>query len=77
MFYSVINQALNMAEIDYGDKKNWYKDLAGAELDEDGKPIVGTSEAEKWFKKYIASYLNIVKVEIQPDGNILKKWSQK
>jgi len=30
MFYSVINQALNMAEIDYGDKKNWYKDLAGA-----------------------------------------------
>ena len=60
-----------MAEIDYGDKKNWYKDLAGAELDEDGKPIVGTSEAEKWFKKYIAPYLNIVKVEIQPDGNFI------
>lgn len=34
-FYSSINQAIKMAEVDYGDKKIWYEDLEGAQMDED------------------------------------------
>ena len=48
-FYSAFNQAILMAEKDYGDKSYWYEDLKGAELDDDGNPIEGSSEAEKWF----------------------------
>lgn len=37
-FYSTINQAVRLAEVDYGDKKYWYADLTGAEIDKDGNP---------------------------------------
>ena len=52
-FYSAINQAVKMAEVDYGDKKIWYQDVEGAALDDEGKPVPGSSEAEKWFNKYV------------------------
>ena len=67
-FYSAMNQAVLMAENDYGDKKIWYQDLAGADTDEDGNAIEGTSEAEEWFKKYLAPYLKISKIESMKDG---------
>ncbi len=38
-FYSAINQAVKMAETDYGEKSYWYEDLAGAEIDKDGNPV--------------------------------------
>lgn len=67
-FYSVMNQAILMAEKDYGDKKIWYQDLQGVDLDEDGKPIAGSSEQEKWFKKYIAPYIKITETKINSSG---------
>lgn len=70
-FYSSINQAVKMAEVDYGDKKIWYQDLAGAELDDEGKPVPGSSEAEKWFNKYLAPYMKIIKTEILSDGSLM------
>lgn len=38
-FYSAINQAIMLAENDYGDKKIWYQDLAGADIDDEGNII--------------------------------------
>lgn len=70
-FYSAMNQAILMAENDYGDKKYWYKDLKGAQLDEDGKPIPGSSEQEIWFNKYLAPYLNITEHETLSDGSYI------
>ena len=61
-FYSVINQAILMAEKDYGDKKYWYEDLAGAEIDKDGNVVSGSSQQEKWFRKYLAPYLKTTKI---------------
>lgn len=70
-FYSAINQAVKMAEVDYGDKKFWYQDLKGAELDKDGNPVAGSSESEKWFKKYLAPYLKITSIETKTDGSFI------
>lgn len=39
-FYSSVNQAVKLAEVDFGDKKLWYADLAGAQKDEDRKSVV-------------------------------------
>ena len=60
-FYSVINQAIKMAEVDYGDKVYWWEDVKGAEIDKDGNPVPGTSASEKWFNKYLAPYMKILK----------------
>ncbi len=70
-FYSTINQAVKMAEVDYGDKKIWFEDLTGADLDDDGNPVAGTSEQEKWFNKYLAPYLKIIKTKTLSDGSFM------
>ena len=70
-FYSAINQAVLMAEKDYGDKKVWYEDLAGADVDEEGNIIEGSSEAEVWFRKYLAPYMKITKMETLSDGSFI------
>lgn len=70
-FYSTINQAVKMAEVDYGDKKFWFEDVAGAELDKDGNPIEGSSDSEKWFNKYLAPYMKIIKIETLSNGTFI------
>ncbi len=70
-FYSSINQAILMAEADYGDKKIWYEDLKGAEFDKDGNPIPGSSPAEKWFNKYLKPYLKVIKTETTSYGALI------
>ena len=67
-FYSAINQAVKMAEVDYGDKKFWYEDLKGAEIDKDGNVIQGSSESEKWFRKYLAPYIKYTSIKTKSDG---------
>ncbi len=39
--YSGINQAILLAEKDYGDRKYWFTDFNNVELDDEGKPING------------------------------------
>lgn len=70
-FYSSINQAIMLAEVDYGDKKYWYQDVKGAEIDKDGNPVAGSSDAEKWFNKYLAPYMKIIKTETLADGSYM------
>lgn len=70
-FYSSINQAVKMAEVDYGDKKIWWEDVEGASFDDENKPVPGTSEAEKWFNKYFSPYMKIIKTETLSDGSFI------
>ena len=67
-FYSAMNQAVKMAEVDYGDKKIWYQDLYGLAVDSEGNPIEGSSNVDIWFQKYLAPYLKIVNKKILADG---------
>ena len=50
-FYSVINQAIIMAEADYGDKSLWINE--------------GNDKSKRveWFKKYLFPYMKVVKYE--------------
>ena len=84
-FYSSINQAIVRSEVDNGDKKYWFDDLSGAQMDDEGKPIDGSSETQKWFNTYLAPYMQILKQEIDstgrlivyfPDGSAMKQSSE-
>ncbi len=84
-FYSAINQAVTMAENDYGEKNYWYADLQGAQTDDEGNLIPDSSESLKWFNKYLAPYMAIIKTEelsdgtfivYFPDGSALKQYQQ-
>lgn len=70
-FYTSINQAVLLAEAKYGDKKYWYQDLKGAQIDSDGKPVEGSSEAEKWFKMYLGSNMNVLHYSIDNRGCLI------
>lgn len=70
-FYSAMNQAVLRAENDYGDKKIWYQDLAGADIDDEGNVIEDSSEAEAWFRKYLAPYIKITKIETVRQGAMI------
>ena len=49
--YSTMNQAIRMAELDYGDRENWFVDYA----DKD--------EQKAWIKKYILPYIKYNKFD--------------
>ncbi|PWL78741.1 hypothetical protein DBY21_03685 [Candidatus Gastranaerophilales bacterium] len=71
-FYTSINQAILMAEKDYGDKKYWYQDVTNTtQKDEDGNFIKGSNKAELWFNQYLAPYLNILRSETLNDGTFV------
>lgn len=50
-FYSVINQAIAMAEADYGDKIYWFSE---------GNNV---RKRDAWFQKYFFPYMKIIKSE--------------
>lgn len=67
-FYSVMNQAVMLSESENGDKKDWFEDLSGMKIDEDGNPIEGTSLALNWYNKYLAKYIKTTKITIDSQG---------
>ena len=69
-FYTIFNQALQMAEAEYGDKKDWYIDALGVDLDEEGNPIYETSDIDKWFSKYLSQFI-VLKKKIDTSGRVL------
>ena len=50
-FYSSMNQAIRMAELDYGPRETWFEDNNDPALQ------------EAWIKKYIVPYMNIIKTD--------------
>ena len=69
-FYSSINQAVKLSEIDNGDKKLWYKDVSGGVPDKDGN-LPSTSDAQEWFETYLAPYMKISKIGMYKEGSLL------
>lgn len=67
-FYSIMNQAIKMAEVEHGDKKLWYEDTGGLELDADGKPIAGSSKVLTWYNTYLAKYITTTKITVASNG---------
>ncbi len=69
-FYTIFNQAIQLAETEYGDKKYWYLDASGVDLDEDGKPILETSKIDQWFKKYLSRFI-VLERKSDTSGRVL------
>ncbi len=69
-FYSTFNNAIRMAEVQYGDRKIWYSDTGGVDLDEEGKPIEGTAKIDEWFQKYFSAFI-VIKKTIKKDGQLI------
>lgn len=67
-FYSMINQAVQRAEADYGDRTYWYQDTNTIDADQDGKPIPGSSTIEKWWNKYMAPYIKTVNTKYNEEA---------
>ena len=68
-FYFAINQAIVLAEMDYGNRKYWHEDINSAQYDDDGN-ITGydATAIATWCDKYLVPYMNIVKTETTSDG---------
>ncbi len=68
-FYSTMNQAVQRAEVDYGDKTQWDKYEILYEQDEDGnsKPITNV----EYFNKYFAPYIVATKIEDNEVGKTI------
>ena len=62
-FYSMINQAIILAEAEHGDRKFWYQDINSVDRDEDGNIIPGSSAVVKWWNKYLAPYIKTVDIK--------------
>ena len=62
-FYSNINNAIRLAEVDYGDRKYWFDEDAGNSPSEEA-----VNEKYEWFKKYFYPYMKILKHKQLQDG---------
>lgn len=62
--YSVMNQAINMSNAEYGDVSGWVKDCGGSST-----PTCTLQEAKDWFNTYIGKHLEIVKIVDGQDEN--------
>jgi len=70
-FYSTMNQAIQRAEVDYGDKKAWGEIGNGWEKDENGNDDTTKSIPLAWFNKYMKPYLKLTDVKTSSDGSVL------
>lgn len=57
-FYSSMNQAIKMAELDYGERGVWFEDNKDQ------------TKQKEWVNKYLVPYLNVLKVSNLPYGNL-------
>jgi len=79
-FYSTMNQAIQRAEVDYGDKKAWGEIGNNWEKDENGNDDTTKSIPLAWFNKYMRPYLKLTDVKVNkktgkvmayfPDGSL-------
>ncbi len=67
-FYSLMNQAILLAEVDYGDRLGWFAKYDDLEKDAQGRPVKGKTDREKWVNKYFAPYMKITETKYTFDG---------
>lgn len=71
-FYSSINQAIKLAENDYGEMTTWDRPGAGWATNEDGSYDTSKNEVIAWFEKYLKPYLLYTSYKIEEkDGRVL------
>ncbi len=82
-FYSAINQAIKLSEVQNGDKKYWDVVDYGWETDEEGNEDRSQPpKAAGWYNKYLKNYLKTTKIEYDntyegrvkayfPDGSLM------
>lgn len=69
-FYSTINQAIQLSEIDNGDKVSWnIMDV----IIEDGTYKQEGITAQEWYNKYLSKYIKVLKAE--PSQTIEQKFN--
>lgn len=61
-FYSTINQVINLAEMDYGMRQDWYN-LNSVNTDRNNELVPGNTPRTKWVNKYLVPYLKGATVE--------------
>ena len=62
-FYSMMNQAIKLSEVDNGPVYTWEKLNAGYVTDSDGNEDFSQPYVATWFNKYLKPYIKILKVE--------------
>ncbi len=69
-FYRNINAAIQLSELENGDRTIWSasNNMIEFEYDEEGNPIKGSSSIEKWWNYYIAPYMSTLKIEYKESG---------
>lgn len=75
-FYSLFNQAIQRSVADNGDYNGWEEYFSNYSYDlkdENGKIMNVTERNDFMFKKYIASYMNIVQQKIVTDNHNEKR----
>ena len=65
-FYSIMNQAILMAEANYGDRRVWFEN--GYNWD---TSVDAAQKKRMWLEKYLMPYLKIVKTKTLP-GNVTR-----
>jgi len=71
-FYSSINQALKLAENDYGEMIYWDEIGTGWAVNDDGSPDNSRSTVVPWFEKYLKPYLVYTSYKVDDiDGRVL------
>lgn len=62
-FYSMINQAVKLSEVENGPYTEWNALGRGCNFnEEEGKCEAGSNEAILWYEKYLAKYITVLKV---------------
>lgn len=59
--YTTMNQAIKMAELEYGDRKEWFENKSGLDR----------TFTKQWVDKYLVPYLNVVDTDYVMDGYTL------
>ncbi len=67
-FYSVMNQAIKLSEVENGEMSAWGDIQSGFEQDENGNNDLSKPRAEAWLKKYIFPYLSAVEINKIPNA---------
>ena len=62
-FYSAVNQAIKLSEIDNGNLATWDELEIEINVDGNGNDVNPTTNTLEWYDKYLASYLKTIKIE--------------
>ena len=67
-FYSVMNQAIKLSEVENGEMSAWGDIEEGYEQDENGNNDLSKPKSEGWLRKYIFPYLSAVEINKIPNA---------